>query len=154
MYLQRADVSLPSFCFTILTSQALSCSSLMITAISLLLPPCTPSFFQAGILLTTFRKNIGKSQISNIKQQLSHRLELYRNIRKDKKKGARGVFSAHKKCIILDVAKSKQEIYIKFLPQELSFPKDWRLPLNFLVLDCLFCCFQVLPQHHWNQLLM
>lgn len=124
MYLQRADVPLPNLCFTTLTRQALSCPSLMITGPSF---PCgfPPALhlFPARDSLDHFGKNIGKSHISNIKQQLIDRLELYRSMRKDKRKEARGMFSVRKKCPGLDVTKRKQGMYSKFLPQELSFPK-------------------------------
>lgn len=45
------------------------------------------------------------------------------------------MFSACKKCTSLDVAKSKQEVYSKFLPQELTileFSKGLRTSSQFL----------------------
>lgn len=125
MDLQRADVSLPSLCFIILTSQALFCPSLIITGLSF---PCSfpppLHLFPARDSLDYFGKNIGKSHISNIKQQFTDRLELYRSMRKDKRKGARGQnVKKLLKCTILDVVKSKQEMYSKILSQESSFTK-------------------------------
>jgi len=81
-------------------------------------------FFQLGFLsLEHFCKNIGKSHISNIKQQLIGRMELYRSMGKDERKGAREVFSTRQKSSSLDVTKNKQEMCTKFLPQESNFPK-------------------------------
>lgn len=76
------------------------------------------SVFPLPLYIFALWGKIGNSHLSNMKKQLSNRVEFYSSVGKEDRKGARGVFSTRKKTSQRTNRKPTQSLCGK----ELSFP--------------------------------